>query len=445
MSMEILVLGGGYVGVWSARRIVRSLRGQDDARVTLVSLSDAHAFHGWTAEVLTGHVGVERAFTPLADLLPGVRLVRGAVARVDLQTRGVDVLTDAGVRTLRYDRLVIGVGSRDAHERVPGLREHGWSLKNDGALVALDAHLAEVAARAASVVDAAERARLLTVVVAGAGFTGVEASAAVAQRLRAEIAAHPPLAGVAPRVVLVGSGRELLPTLRPRFDGVADYAAEQVRQTGVEVRVGTRLAAVSADGARLDDGDVVASATVISTVGQAPVVLPGTEGLLRDGAGRLLTNRFLQVLPGVWAGGDVAAVPKPFGGTCPTSALWAIHHGLRIGGNVVRSLRGRRQLPFRFPGLGQGASFGVGRGAAELYGVSLSGWPAWLARWFFFHWFMPSRAVAWRTARDWLGRRSPASGADYSRWPVTPRKRMKTAIQPKMSANAMISSAVSEK
>lgn len=423
MSVEILVLGGGYVGVWSARTIMRSLRGRDDARVTLVSMSETHAFHGWTAEVITGHVGIERALTPLATLLPDVRLVRGAVTSVDLQTRAVDVLTDAGIRTLPYDRLVLGVGSRDAQGRVPGLREHGWSLKADGALVALDAHLTGVVERAASISDAAERARLLTVVVAGAGFTGVEASAAIVQRLRVELARRPALAGLAPRVVLVSAGRELLPGLRPRFDRVADYAAGQVERAGVEVRTASRLATVAADHARLNDGTVIATAMVISTVGQTPVALPGTETLLRDASGRLLTNRFLQVLPGVWAGGDVAAVPKPFGGTCPTSALWAIHHGLRAGGNVVRSVRRRRQLPFRFPGLGQGASFGVGRGAAELYGVSLTGWPAWLARWFFFHWFMPSHRVAWRTAREWFRGRAPQNshpGSQPSSQPSVP-------------------------
>jgi len=101
MDRGIVLAGGGYTGVWAARTIARAVRADalDGVRIRLVSAAPDHAFHGWTAEVLTGHVGVERAFTPLADLLPGVRLVRGAVARVDLQTRGVDVLTDAGVRT----------------------------------------------------------------------------------------------------------------------------------------------------------------------------------------------------------------------------------------------------------------------------------------------------------------------------------------------------------
>lgn len=405
MVTEVLVLGGGYTGVWAARRIVRAKRRglRDDVRVTLVSASDVHGFHGWTAEVITGHVREHRARVPLTDLLPEVRLVRGVVTHVDLKNREVQVVEERGIRSLKYDEVVIGVGSRDARERVPGLREHGWSLKDDGGLEALNVHLAEVVADAASVSDDVERARLLTVVVAGGGFAGAEASTAIAQRLRRTLDATPALTGESARVVLVHAGTSLLSELRPRFSRVADYSARQVVDAGVEIVGGVRVTSVSPDGASLGDGTFIAAATVVSSIGQAPVALAGTEELARDAAGRVITDRYLRAAPHVWAGGDSAAVPHPSGdGACPTNALWAIFHGKRIGSNVVRGMRGRRARPFRFPGLGQGASFGVGRGAAELYGVQLTGWLAWVARWGFFHWFMPSRPVALATAREWF-------------------------------------------
>lgn len=146
----------------------------------------------------------------------------------------------------------------------------------------------------------------------------------------------------------------------------------------------------------------------MTTIGQRPVALPGLESLVRDEDGRLAVDELLRVhdatgpVRGVWAGGDVAAVPHPSGGTCPASALWAIHHGIRIGANVVRTLSGRGPRPFRFPGLGQAASFGVGRASAELWSIPLRGWPAWTARWALFHWYMPSRRVALATLREWL-------------------------------------------
>lgn len=404
MVTRILLLGGGYVGVWSARRLARFVRsrGLTDVEVTLVSASADHSFHGWTAEVLTGHVRPERARVPLARLLPDVEIVHADILRVDVENRTVAVATDAGIRTISYDELVIATGSHDDTERVPGLQDHGWSLKDPDGLTALRHHLSDVVARAAATADPVARERLLTVVVAGAGWAGIEAATAISQRLRSTVDAHPLLAGAAPRVVLAHSGALALPALRPRFSRVADYAVAQAQLAGVEIHADTRLRAVTIEGARLDGGDI-RSATVVSTIGQSPVALPGLEAIPRDVSDRIVTNRYLAAGPGVWAGGDSAAVPHPSGrGVCPANALWAIYHGKRIGGNVIRSLQGRPPVPFRFPGLGQGASLGVGRGAAELYGISLTGWPAWLARWAFFHWFMPSRRIALATAAEWF-------------------------------------------
>jgi len=382
MVTEIVVLGGGYAGVWSARTVLRAVRaGTFDqvVRVRLVSAAPEHSFHGWTAEVITGHVRPHRARVPLSRLLPGIEIVHGEVIRVDPVQRTVAVRTRFGLRRLPYDQLVVGLGSRDAVEKVPGLAEHAWSLKDPLGLAALRKHLATLASTHA------------TIVVAGAGLTGVEAATAIAQRLPSA------------RVLLAHPGERPLPMLRPRFGRIAEYAAREAERAGVQFVGATRLIRVTADGAELEGYGFVASSTVVTTIGQAPVVLPGLEGFARDSTGRLITDRFLRIAPGIWAGGDVAAVPHPSNAApCPANALWAIHHGKRIGANLVRVLGGHEPRPFRFPGLGQGASLGVGRGAAELYGVQLTGWPAWLARWFFFHWFMPSRRVALATAAEWL-------------------------------------------
>ncbi|MCW5954002.1 MAG: FAD-dependent oxidoreductase [Propionibacteriaceae bacterium] len=410
--VEIVVLGGGYVGLWSTRTIARGLRDQlarGRVRLTLISAMDHHAFHGWTAEVITGDVLPWHARVPIEQLVPeSVRRIYGEVTAVDLTEQRVTVTTKDCERQIPYRQLVIAVGSRDARDRIPGLRQHGWSVKDDGHLGALNLHLAEVATQAVEA-DPAERERLLTAVVAGGGLAGTEMASAILDRLQDEVAARPELAVVRdrglPRVVLVHSHDQLVADLHPK---VGDYATRQLLKAGIAVRYRQRLAEVTSAGATLDDGSRLASATVLSALGQDVVQLGGTEHLPRDERRRLITDDFLQVVPGVWAGGDVAAVPRPNGEGeyCRSDALWAIAHGKHLGGNVARAVSGQPQLRFDYGGLGRAASLGVGAGAGELHGVPLIGWPSWLMRWVLFHWFMPSRRVALRSAAAWF-RRTP--------------------------------------
>ena len=148
------------------------------------------------------------------------------------------------------------------------------------------------------------------------------------------------------------------------------------------------------------------AATVLATIGQVPVVVPGTEDLARDPGGRLLTDPDLSVVlaPGVWSAGDAARVLHPVTGRpVATNALWAIKAGAHLGRNLARRLQGRPTRPFAYRGLGQAASYGLGRSVAEIYGLELTGGAAWLLRVTFFLRFMPTRRGAAAVARDLAG------------------------------------------
>jgi NADH dehydrogenase len=161
---------------------------------------------------------------------------------------------------------------------------------------------------------------------------------------------------------------------------------------------------VTADGATLSDGTAIPSRTVLSALGQSLVVLPGTEALPRTPRGLIATDETLHVRghADVWAGGDAAEVMHVSGSPCPANALWAIKHGHWVGGNIAATLTGKRLKRFTYRGLGQAASLGIGRGAAELYGVQFTGWIGWTLRFFFFLYFQPSRRQAVRVFLDWL-------------------------------------------
>jgi NADH dehydrogenase len=224
------------------------------------------------------------------------------------------------------------------------------------------------------------------VVVAGGGVAGAELAAAVAD-----------LGGGRLEVLLVHGGEHLLPELRHTRPRLADRAERELRRLGVQVMLSTRLREVTPGGAVLRrDGELLeVGGTVVGAIGQAPVRLPGLEGLPRDARGRLLTRADLSVADGVWSAGDAARVLHPVtGDPVPTNALWAIKGGAHLGRNLARSLRGRPTRPFAYRGLGQAASFGLGRSVGDLYGVELTGAVAWTMRMAFFLRFMPSRRRA---------------------------------------------------
>jgi NADH dehydrogenase len=178
---------------------------------------------------------------------------------------------------------------------------------------------------------------------------------------------------------------------QPRL--VARAEAELAR-LGVAVLAEHRVVEVTSTAARLADGRILPCSTVVATTGQRPVHIPGLDRW-RDDRGRLRTHRTLAVAPGVWAAGDAARVAHPVTRvTVPANALWAIKGGDHIGRAIARELRGRRARRFGYRGLGRAASFGLGKGIAELYGIPLTGATASLLRVVFFLRFMPSRRRA---------------------------------------------------
>ena len=271
---------------------------------------------------------------------------------------------------------------REPLDAVDGLAGHGLTLRGPGDLA-----------------DLLQRVRVVDgpVVVVGGGLAGVELAAALAARTA--------------QVVLVQSADRVVPALHAEQPRLAARCTRELTRLGVDVRTGVRVAAVDDGSVTLSDGSVVPTHVVLATTGQRAVALPGLETLPRDDRGRLVTTRDLLVAPDVWSAGDAASVAHPRSGLPVTSnALWAIKAGDQVGRNVARTLRGGTGKPFRYLGLGQAASFGVGRGVADLYGFPLTGWVAWLMRVGFFLRFMPSRARAVRVPGE-LVRRSRAAQA----------------------------------
>jgi NADH dehydrogenase len=144
---------------------------------------------------------------------------------------------------------------------------------------------------------------------------------------------------------------------------------------------------------------------VISTIGQSRCILRGTENMQRDSLNRIQTNSYLQIqnYSNIWGGGDACNVMHyKSGEPCPSNALWAMKHGEHVGRNIALSIKRKALKPFKYNGLGQCASLGVGKGIGEMYGVQFTGLVAWIMRWIFFNYFMPSRTTMLREINDWM-------------------------------------------
>jgi NADH dehydrogenase len=378
VTRRVVIVGGGYVTLHACIRLRRALRREIAAgavELLVISADDAHNFHGFTGEVLAGMMPLRRTRTPLERVCRPATVIQARVTAVDRHNRVVTYLPVGATETRSsgYDELIVGTGGHEPVDAVPGLAEHGYTLRGPGEL-----------GRFVAVVERLSAAGGGRIVVAGGGLGGVELAAALADRGRGRIV-----------VDLVHAGRQLLPALRADQPRLAERAERDLARLGVRVHPGLRLAGVTPTGAILSDGTVLPADAVLGVIGQRPVPISGLDADLLDSGGRLLTRPDLSVAEHVWAAGDAARVRhvrtrRPV----PANALWAIKGGAHVGSNVARAIQGRPTRRFGYRGLGQAASFGLGRSVAELYGVPFTGALAWALRLVFFLRFMPSHRTA---------------------------------------------------
>ena len=397
-TQRVVFVGGGAVTIHAYAALVRRRRAdvrRGRLELVVISADDQHSFHGFTGEVLAGDLPLEVTRTSLREALPLAAVVPGTVTHVDRARR---VITYTRVRppragateTMRYDELVVAPGGREPVDEVTGLAAHGFTLRGQE-------DVPRLLLRLAALEDPDAPAMPRDLVVIGGGFAGVEVAAALASR---------PTSVRDRRVHLVHAGPELLPDRPGTRSRVSRRADRELERLGVSVSCGVRAVAVGRRHVTLSDGRILPAALVLGTIGQRPVQLPGLDSLPTDAAGRLLTTPDLGIAPGIWAAGDAAHVNHPRAGTAvPTTALWATKAGDHLGRNLARTVVGRPTRPFGYLGLGQAASFGRGRGVADIGGVPTTGWVAWVVRLAILVRCMPSRGQAVETVAVLLTRR----------------------------------------
>ena len=378
---RILILGGGFGGVYTALTLEKLLKaeiGRGEVELGLVSRENYIVFSPMLPEVISGSIGLLDTITPIRRLCPNTNLYTRTVESIDLDHRGVASTAGFGSRQhhLHYDHLVLALGNVTSFAGQPGLAEYALPFKYLGDALALRNRLIHTLEEADIEQDAEVRKALLTFVVAGGGFSGVEAVAELNDFVRAAAKSFRNLRPEEIRVVLLHAGTLILPELPA---SLAEFAQGLLTRRGVEIHLSTRLAGATADAALLAGGGRITTRTLVSTVPSGPNPLVAMLPLKMD-RGRIVVDAGLEVpdRPGVWAVGDCAAAPDAkTGGLCPPTAQHATRQATQVARNIVAALRGEPKRAFAFTALGKMGSLGRRSAVAEIFGVKLSGFLAW--------------------------------------------------------------------
>ncbi len=376
---HILILGGGFGGMYAAMHLDRLLGRDRDIEITLVNQDNFFLFTPMLHEVASCDLDITHIVSPIRKLLKHVQVFAGRVEAVNLENKFVTVShgSDAHCHDLPYDYLVLAMGSVTNFYNLAGLEKHALTMKSLGDAIHLRNRIIQIMEEADGECAAGNRDELLTFVVAGGGFAGVETMAAINDFARDALRFYSNLREEQLKMVLVHSGPLILPELGEQLGA---YAQQKLTERKVDIRVNTKVANATADCVTLSDGDSLSTNTLVWTAGTSPHPLLGCLPCQTE-KGRTLVNEYLEVpeWPCAWALGDGACVPdlqtgKPY----PPTAQHAIRQGKILAQNIVAEIRGGKKRPFTFRAIGLLAAIGKRTGVANIMGMNFSGFFAWV-------------------------------------------------------------------
>ena len=382
---RILILGGGFGGVYVAVHLGKMLsqRELEETEIALVNRENYIVFQPLLPEVISGGVELNHVIAPIRRMARQAHLYTRDIESIDLNSRTVTLSPGARptTLTLSYDHLVIAMGTRLDHSKIPGMREHASPFKYLGDALYLRNQLVRMLEEAESESDSETRRRLLTFVVAGGGFSGVECIAEMNDFLRDAVSAYHNITERDLRLILLQRGDRILPEVTP---SLAAFAHKLLAKRGVEIRLGADLKAVTANAVVVEDKqsqqtETIHTRTAVATVPAGPHPILTTLSLPQN-RGRVVVDQTTAVpgWPGVWAIGDCAAIKQVDGNISPPTAQHALRQAKTCAENIVACYRGAAKKHFRFTGLGKLGSLGRRSAVAEVFGFRFKGLFAWL-------------------------------------------------------------------
>ncbi|MFC9844467.1 NAD(P)/FAD-dependent oxidoreductase [Streptomyces sp. NPDC060223] len=385
---RILMVGGGYVGMYTALRLQQKLKAElkrGEVEITVLSPDPYMTYQPFLPEAAAGSISPRHVVVPLRRVLDRCRIVIGEARSIDHAKRTVTLTTlageeeGAGAEQLSYDELVLAPGSISRALPVPGLAEYAIGFKTVEEAIGLRNHVIEQMDIASSTRDPAIRDAALTFVFVGGGYAGVEALGELEDMARYTARYYHNVQPEDMKWILVEASNRILPEVG---EEMGKYTVTQLRRRNIDVRLETRLDSCADRIAVLSDGARFPTRTVVWTAGVKPHPVLAASDLPLNERGRLKCTPQLTVdgTTHAWAAGDAAAVPdvtaEPGTETAP-NAQHAVRQARVLGDNIVHSLRGEELETYSHKYVGSVASLGLHKGVAFVYGRKLKGYPAW--------------------------------------------------------------------
>ncbi|MFD8913294.1 NAD(P)/FAD-dependent oxidoreductase [Streptomyces sp. NPDC059575] len=377
---RILIVGGGYVGLYTGLRLLKKLH-KHEAAVTVVDPRPYMTYLPFLPEAAGGNIAARNLVAPLRPALKGAEVVTGHVVAVDHAAKTATIVPAAGDEyELPFDYLVVATGSVSRTFPIPGLAEHGIGLKTVEEAISLRNHVLWQLDKADSTTDPEVRRKALTFVFVGGGFAGVEAIGEIEDMARDAAENYSGVSREDMRFIMVEAANRILPEMGPDL-GV--WTMQKLEERGIEVYLNTSMESCLHQHVVLKNGVETPASTIVWTAGVKPSPLLADFGLPLGPKGHIDTAPTLQVqgMDYVWAAGDNAQVPDLASGEgawCPPNAQHAVRQALVLGDNVIARLRDDEPRIYRHKNLGAVASIGLHKGVAILFGkYRLKGRPAW--------------------------------------------------------------------
>lgn len=375
--MRVIVVGGGFAAVQFAKTLRKKLR-PSECEILLFSRENHMVFHPLLADVAGASINPDAAATPLRQMLPGVACRTERVQRIDLASSEIEF--DDGTGTLSrlpYDHVAIACGAESNLGIIPGMTEHAFGFKVMRDATDLRQHIVRQMEQAEVSRDPELRRWHLSFIVVGAGFSGVELAGEINELVRSSTRFYRNFRKQDVLVTMVHSQDHILPEVARTL---GEFAKKKMEKSGITIRLNTRAVAATHQGIELSNGQMLEGATVVCTIGTTTAPLVQHLDVPKE-RGRIRTTPDMRIegQTNAWAIGDCAFIINACDNQpSATTGQFAERQGRQAALNLVRIVKGEATQPFRFKALGQLCSIGGYQAVAEMFGMRVSGFLAWL-------------------------------------------------------------------